>query len=71
MEMRQLTVMGTLPLGSLVIGWFSKYISAKHCQLGQGILCLIIVLLFYNFLRSEKKINSQDTMIEIQDKEDI
>jgi MFS family permease len=66
-----MATLGTLPLGSLVIGWLSKSISAQHCQLGQGILCIIIVLLFYNFLRGEKKLNSDDSMIKTQDQEDI
>jgi MFS family permease len=66
-----MATLGTLPLGSLVIGWLSKYISAQHCQLAQGILCLIIVMFFYKFLKGEKKQDPYDADLKIQDKKDI
>lgn len=66
-----MATLGTLPLGSLVIGWLSKYISAQNCQLGQGILCLIIALFFYSFLRGEKKIDPNETGKEHQEKQEI
>lgn len=66
-----MATLGTLPLGSLVIGWLSKYISAQHCQLGQGILCLIIGLFFYRFLMGKKKMEVNDEVIKNQHQEEI
>ena len=54
-----MATLGTLPLGSLVVGWLSKIIDPRYCQLGQGILCLLIVAYFYKFL-SDKKSTSTD-----------
>ncbi|MFT3739078.1 MAG: MFS transporter [Breznakibacter sp.] len=45
-----MATLGTLPLGSLLIGWVSKYVDARYCQFGQGVICLLIVLAFRAFL---------------------
>ena len=45
--------LGTIPLGSLFIGWLSKMIDARYCQLGQGVICLIIAGSFYRFLKAD------------------
>lgn len=46
---------GTLPLGSLLVGWLAKTIDPKTCMLCQGVVCLLITLLFYRFLKTEYK----------------
>lgn len=46
-----MSTLGTLPLGSLLIGWLAKIIGAQECQLAQGIICLIIAACFFNFLK--------------------
>jgi MFS family permease len=43
---------GTLPLGSLIIGWLAKMVHPQNCMLGQGILCLVIAGSFYRFLNT-------------------
>jgi MFS family permease len=43
---------GTLPLGSLMIGWLAKMVHPQNCMLGQGILCLLIAAVFYRFLNT-------------------
>ena len=45
---------GALPLGSLLIGAISQKIGAPNALLSQGILALIIVGAFANFLRRDK-----------------
>ena len=45
---------GMLPLGSLLTGAISQKIGAPDTLFCQGILALIIVAVFANFLRSNK-----------------
>ncbi|MFT4022694.1 MAG: MFS transporter [Flavihumibacter sp.] len=45
-----MATMGMLPLGAIVIGWLSRLIGARHCQLIQGIVCLLIAAVFSPFL---------------------
>ena len=45
---------GMLPLGSLLVGSISQYIGSPNALLYQGILALIIAVLFSGFLRSDK-----------------
>ncbi len=45
-----MATLGTLPLGSLLIGWITEFISAEHMQLIQGMICLVIAGLFTHFL---------------------
>lgn len=44
---------GTMPLGSLLIGWVTKMIEPQTCMLIQGGICLVIALAFYRFLNEE------------------
>ncbi|MFT3704492.1 MAG: MFS transporter [Agriterribacter sp.] len=48
-----MATLGTLPLGSLFIGWVSKMVEARYCQLAQGFICLVIVTAFYKFLKRD------------------
>ena len=43
---------GTLPLGSLFIGWLANMIHPQNCMLGQGVLCLVIAGTFFRFLNT-------------------
>lgn len=48
-----MATLGTLPIGSLFIGWVSKMVEARYCQLAQGVICLSIAAAFYKFLKSD------------------
>lgn len=48
-----MATLGTLPLGSLLVGAVSKVIEPRYCQLLQGLICLVIVFLFYRFLKGD------------------
>ncbi|PZP41518.1 MAG: MFS transporter, partial [Pseudopedobacter saltans] len=50
-----MSTLGTLPLGSLFIGWLARNIGAQNCQLAQGIVCILITFSFYKFLRPKSK----------------
>lgn len=45
---------GTMPLGSLFIGWIAKMITPQNCMFCQGLICLLIVALFYHFLNEKE-----------------
>ncbi len=45
-----MSAFGTLPLGSLFIGWISKWLGAPNTILCQGILAIVIALVFSGFL---------------------
>lgn len=49
-----MATMGALPLGSIFIGWLARIIGAQHCQLMQGVICLIIAIVFFRFLHAGK-----------------
>lgn len=49
-----MAMFGMLPLGSLLIGVVSQKIGAPNTLLYQGIVALIIAVIFSNFLRSDK-----------------
>lgn len=46
---------GTMPLGSLLVGWLAKIIHPQTCTLIQGVVCLLIAAIFYRFLNTEYK----------------
>lgn len=46
-----MAIFGMTPIGSLLVGAFSQKIGAPATVLGEGILCLIILLYFARFLR--------------------
>jgi MFS family permease len=48
-----MAMFGMLPVGSLLIGYISQQIGAPRTMLGQGIIALIIVAAFFNFLRKD------------------
>lgn len=43
---------GTLPLGSVFVGWLAKMIPPQTCTLLQGMVCLLIALGFYRFFKA-------------------
>jgi MFS family permease len=49
-----LAYFGMLPLGSLLIGTVSQKIGAANAMLCQGIAALIIVIVFFKFLKKDK-----------------
>lgn len=59
---------GTLPLGSLLVGWLAKVVHPQTCTLCQGVLCLLIALLFYRFLKTEYKppVIANESLVENQ-----
>ncbi len=55
---------GTLPVGSLLIGWLAKIIPPQTCTLIQGLFCLLIALFFYRFLKKEyKPVSTEDEIL--------
>lgn len=48
-----MATMGTLPLGSIVVGFFAKHFSAQHCQLVQGVICIVITCIFLPYLNKK------------------
>ncbi len=53
-----MATLGALPLGSVLIGWVTKVVSAETCQAIQGTLCLLIVLSFYKMYKTKhQKVN--------------
>jgi len=54
---------GLLPLGSLLVGYISQQIGAPDTILLQGIMALIIAVLFFKFLR-KKKLDAGDKILE-------
>ena len=54
---------GLLPLGSLLVGYISQRIGAPDTILLQGIMALIIALIFFKFLR-KKKLDNADKILE-------
>ncbi|MBC9933140.1 MFS transporter [Chitinophaga qingshengii] len=43
---------GTLPLGSLLVGWMAKIIHPQICTFIEGVVCLLITGVFYRFLKA-------------------
>ena len=61
---------GMLPLGSLLIGFISQQTGAPNAILCQGIIALIIVSIFSNYLRKDKldkkkmeQLNEEDDVV--------
>jgi len=54
MSFLAMSVFGMLPLGSLLTGAISQQIGAPSTLLCQGIIALIIALVFSSFLRKDK-----------------
>jgi MFS family permease len=46
---------GTIPIGSLLIGWLSNYIGPQNCILVQGVIALVIAVCFRKFLSTDMK----------------
>lgn len=44
---------GTLPLGALFVGWLAKIIQPQTCTLIQGVICILLSLSFYRFLKTK------------------
>jgi MFS family permease len=52
---------GTIPIGSLILGWLSKYLGTENCILAQGIIALGIAAGFSKFLSSDMKTTNVET----------
>jgi MFS family permease len=65
-----LAFFGMLPLGSLLIGIISEHIGAPHTILAEGIIAVIIALLFSPFLRKEYMAKRRAAAIEAADAEE-
>jgi MFS family permease len=50
-----MAIFGMMPLGSLVVGFVSEHIGASATVLGQGIIALLVAVVFARFLLREKK----------------
>jgi len=50
-----MAIFGMMPLGSLVVGFVSEHIGATATVLGQGIIALLVAMVFARFLLREKK----------------
>ena len=48
-----MATLGTIPIGSVVIGWITHFITPQLCQFLQGIISLLIAAYFYKFLKQE------------------
>ncbi|HTC01593.1 MAG TPA: MFS transporter, partial [Ferruginibacter sp.] len=48
---------GMQPLGGLVIGYISKYLSVQNTVMGEGFFAILIGLLHVRFLHRHKKLN--------------
>lgn len=61
-----MAIFGMMPLGSLLVGAVSQHIGAPATVLAQGIIGLIVALIFTNFLMKRgRKIVSTDMAIDI------
>lgn len=59
-----MAIFGMTPLGSLVVGAVSQYVSAPTAVLCQGIICLLIAMCFAKFLtKPSQKANLNDTLV--------
>lgn len=52
---------GTIPIGSLLVGWLSNYAGAQNCILAQGIIALVIAASFSKFLSAGMAANKTVT----------
>jgi MFS family permease len=52
---------GMLPLGSLLIGAISQRIGAPDAMLCQGIMAIVVAIVFFNFLKGDK-MNKENTV---------
>jgi MFS family permease len=50
-----MAILGMMPLGSLVVGWVSQYVGAPATVLGQGVIGILVALLFADFLSRKPK----------------
>jgi MFS family permease len=56
---------GMLPLGSLLIGWVSQRFGAPESLLWQGIIMLVVVAIFWKFLRADKLNKKEQQVLEV------
>ena len=61
---------GMLPLGSLLVGYVSQHIGAPDTILCQGVIALIIAVVFARFLRRDKKLN-ENNIHELEEAEEV
>ncbi len=69
MSIVAMSLFGMLPIGSLLIGAISQQIGAPNAILSQGVIALIIALLFSKFLRKET-LNKKEHE-EMKEEEDV
>jgi MFS family permease len=60
-----MAIFGMMPLGSLVVGAVSEHIGAPSTVLGQGIIGIVVALLFVKFLnKREKNVVSENPAVD-------
>ncbi len=64
-----LAYFGMLPLGSLLVGYISQQIGAPDTILCQGVIALIIAVVFAKFLRRDKL--NKDNVLELEEAEEV
>jgi MFS family permease len=47
-----MAILGMMPLGSLLVGRVSQYVGAPATVLGQGVIAIVVALVFVEFLRT-------------------
>ncbi|MEP6663058.1 MAG: hypothetical protein ABJC04_05270 [Verrucomicrobiota bacterium] len=52
MSIFTMAVMGTMPLGNLVIGWFAGKFGASKALLVSGSFCVIVAIIFHRKIPS-------------------
>lgn len=65
---------GTMPLGSLLIGTVTEYVSPTYCQAAEGVICLLITAIFaksllmpsQNMEEQKKEADAPDLSIDVQ-----
>lgn len=58
-----MAMFGMLPIGSLLVGVVSKKVSAPNIILCQGIIALVIAVIFYNLLKKNKQKKTSFTTV--------
>ena len=66
-----MALFGMMPLGSLIVGAVSQRIGAPATVLGQGIICLIIILFFMKFLLNPKTLKTKTKDFSILETEEL
>jgi predicted MFS family arabinose efflux permease len=65
-----MAILGMLPVGSIIVGWVSEHIGAPVTVLSEGIISLVIVVIFGRFLVGRSKVPGTEDKLEIAEAED-